>query len=249
MLIIGLIALLTMLLGDNELPFLIPKEERTINKVISDKQKRKELKVIFTSIEKYEKKYRKEKKAYFKQLRKVNADQKSTNEQFQVVGEKIEDVNRKAQDFMISKRLAIKAILTVEEWQNILAEGKEGYRKSEKRYGKAYPKFDKSVNKLVKGVHNNISDPETAELIVDHMLKFSEMTIGHSKKLKLYNVFDHRVINDIESSEAELNALVPERLRLRQEVFDEYVTIHNLIAANCTTKQWSKIIKKVNKLF
>ncbi|RLD22483.1 MAG: hypothetical protein DRI71_07455 [Bacteroidetes bacterium] len=249
MLILGAIAILTLLLGSNDLPFLIPKEEKAINKVIVDKQTRKELKVIFTDIEKYEKKYRKEKKAYIKQLNRVNSDQLATAGQFQILGEKMENVNSNAQDFMISKRLAIKAIVTVEEWNSILAEGKKRYRKSEKQYDKVYPKFEKSMDKLVKGVRNTLFDTVKAEMIVDRMLKFSKMTLKNSKKLNTYNVFDHPVISNIESTENELKVLVPEMLSLRQEVLDEYVAIHNLIATNCTAKQWPKIVKRVNKLF
>lgn len=249
MLIAGLIALLSLLFGSNDLPFLLPKAEKAMHKVIVDRAKRKQLDDIFKRVEKYEKKFKKEKKAYIKQLEKLNSDQEARTEDFNAVGETILKVNSETLDFMVGIRLSIGALITQEEWTAIVDEGRKSYKKSEKQYVKVYPKFEKAVNKLTARIENIIADKAKAKLITDRISNFHKMTVTNSKELAAYNVFDNPVLGNIESTEAELRALNPDMLALRSEVFDEYVAIHNLISVNCTSREWTKVIKKFNKLF
>jgi len=249
MLIAGLIALLSLLFGSNDLPFLLPKAEKAMNKVIVDKDKRKQLDDIFKRVEKYEKKFRKEKKSYIKQLEKLNSDQKATAEHFNAVGETMLRVNTETLDFMVSIRLSIGGVITQAQWIAIIDESRKSYEKSKQQYVKVYPKFEKAVNKLTNRIEDIMDDQAKAKLITDRIQAFHKMTISNSKKLVAFNVFNNPVLGNIKSTEKELRALNPDMLRLRSEIFDEYVAIHNLIAANCTHKEWTRVVKKFNKLF
>ena len=220
-----------------------------MSKVIEDKGKRKQLNAIFKDVEKYEKKFKKEKKAYLKQLEKLNSDQKATAEQFNVVGETMVEVNTETLDFMVNTRLSIGKVITKEEWLSIIAEGRKRFVKSEKQYVKVYPKLEKAVSNLNGRIESIIEDETKAKLITDRVKNFHKMTAANSKELNAYNVFDNPVLSNIESSEDELRLLNPAMLKLRKEVFNEYVAIHNLIAANCTAKEWRIVINKFNKLY
>jgi len=249
MLIAGLIALLSLLFGSNDLPFLIPKEEKAMDKVIYDKAKRKQLNDIFERVEKYEKKFRKEKKSYVKQLEKLNVDQKATPTQFIEVGETILRDNAETFDFMVSIRLAIGELISQDEWTAIVKEGRKRYNKSEKQYVKVYPTFEKAVNILTGRIESIITDKVKAKVITEQILNFHKLTVENTNELSDYNVFDNPVLANIESSEKDLRALNQQMLQLRSEVFDEYVVTRNLIATNCTPKEWPRVVKKFNKLF
>lgn len=249
MLIAGLIALLSMMLGETTLPFLLPKEEKSINKVIKDESKKKQLKIIAKGIEKKEDEYKENRKEYRNELEELNLNRSTTPEQFLVVTGQIHRVNMEAFDFMVKVRLTIGELLTVEEWDAIIADGKKRYHKTESKYEKAYPDFEKTINKIINRVEKTISDKEKAKLISSRIKKFSKLTLENSKKIASYNIYDHPVLSNIRSTEEELKAIRPEILALRNEVVSEYIAIHNLLAANTTEEEWPKVVKKVNKLF
>lgn len=249
MLIAGLIALLSMMLGDATMPFLLPKEEKSINKIIKDPVKSKQLKIIAKGIEEREDQYKEDKKAYTKELEALNLERLTTSEQFQIVADQIYHINKEAFDYMVKVRLSIGEFITVEEWNAIIDDGKKRYHKTETKYEKAYPDFEKVINKIIDRVEEVISDKEKAKLISARIRGFSILTIENSKKIAGYNIYDHPVLSDIRSTEVELNAIGPKILELRIEVVREYIAIHNLIAANTSEEEWPKVVKKVNKLF
>ena len=249
MLIAGLIALLSMMLGDTSMPFLLPKEEKSIKKIIIDKTIRSQLKIIAKEIEKKEDQFKKDKKAYTKQLEKLNLNRSSNAEEFLVVTDQIHRVNKEAFDFMVKVRLTIGELITTEEWNAIIEDGKKRYHKTETKYEKAYPDFEKAINKIIDRIENTVSDKKKAEVITARIRSFSVLTLQNSRKIGSYNIYDHPVLGNIQSTEQELKAVRPALLELKNEVVREYVAIHNLIAANTTEEEWPKVVKKVNKLF
>lgn len=249
MLIAGLIALLSLMLGDTTMPFLLPNEEKSIKKVIVDKERKKQLDFIAKGIESKEDQYKKNKKAYIKELEKLNLDRSATAEQFLEVTDQVYQVNKDAFDFMVKIRLTIGELISVEEWDAIIADGKKRYHKNKTKYEKAYPDFEKAINKISNSVEKVISDKEKAKLISTRIKKFSVLTLENSKQIAAYNIYDHPVLSNIKSTEEELKAIRPEILELRNQVVKEYIAIHNLIAENTTEEEWPKVVKKVNKLF
>lgn len=249
MLIAGLIALLSLMLGDTEMPFLLPNEEKSINKIIKDPLKRKQLKIIAKGIDEREDQYKKDKKAYTKELEELNLDRLATPEQFQIVADQIYHINKEAFNYMVKVRLSIGEFITVEEWNAIIADGKKRYHKTETKYEKAYPDFIKAIDEIIDRIENTISDKEKSKIIAERLRLFSELTVENSKKIAAYNIYDYPVLSNIQSTEGELKAIRPEILELRNKVVREYIAIHNLIAANTSEEEWPKVVKKVNKLF
>lgn len=249
MLIAGLIALLSLMFGDTDLPFLLPKEEKSIKNIIKDKVKRKQLMFIAEGIESREDQYKKDRKSYTIELEKLNLDRSATSEQFHEVGDQIHQVNKEAFDYMVKVRVTIGQLITIEEWDAIIADGKKRYHKTKTKYEKEYPDFEKEIDKILDSVEKSISDEEKAKLISARMKNFSILTLENSKKIAAYNIYDHPVLNNIQSTEKELKAIRFEILELRNEVTQEYIAVHLLIAANTTAEEWPKVVKKVNKLF
>ena len=93
MIIGGLIALFSLLLGAEGMPFLIPEEEKAVKKVVVDKETRKKLKILFNKVEDREKVYKKERKVFFKQLDEITKNQNATKEDFSRIGEEFQEVN------------------------------------------------------------------------------------------------------------------------------------------------------------
>ena len=165
MIIIGLIFLLTILLGDNDLPFLLPREEKSINRVIEDKEKHKLLDFIVKGVENKEKQYWKDKKGYIKELEQLNLDRHSTAEQFSEVANNIYITNNEAFRYMIKIRLSIAQVITTTEWNLILEDSRDRFKKNVIKYEKIYPEFEKTMEKIIKRVENVMSDKDDAVII------------------------------------------------------------------------------------
>lgn len=249
MLIAGLIALLSMMLGETHMPFLLPNEEKSIDKIIKDKVKRKQLTFIAEGIEEKESQYKKDKKKYTEKLEKLNLNRNATSAEFRVATDQIHRINKEAFSYMVKVRLSIDEFLTDQEWNAIITDGKKRYHKTKTKYEKAYPDFEKAINKLIVQIDNTIEDKEKSRLITKRIRMFSTLTLQNSKKISSYNIYDHPVLSDINSTEKELKLLGEEILKLRGEVVKEYILIHNLIVENTTEEEWPKIMKKINKLF
>jgi len=249
MLIGGLIALFSLLLGSDGMPFLIPKEEKAITKVIVEKDTRKKLKVLFKEVGVREKAYKKDRKKFLKLLDKITKEQNSTPEDFAKIGREFQQKNADVYSFMVNIRIKLGSYVTDEEWAEIIEIGKKEFYKADKDYEKAWPKFEKRINKLNAKVRLGMSDSKSANLTQNKLTAFGLLTLKNAKLLNTYNVYENDVYNDIHSSLQELEAVSDELLELRSEVFDEYVEIHQFIASNCSPKEWQKVVKHLNKLF
>lgn len=249
MIIGGLIALFSMLMGADGLPFLIPKEEKAVKKVIVDKERRQKLKILFQKVADKEKAYNKDRKRFFKLLDETTNDQNSTAEDFARLGDDFQAVNAGVYDFMVDIRLSLGSYLTDEEWDAIIEFGKEEFYKADRSYEKAWPKFDKKINQLNARIRVTMVDEQKALIIQEKLTAFGLLTLKNAKALNTYNVYENEVYNDIHSTKAELENVSSELLALRAEVFDEYVEIHKMIANNTSEQEWKKIVKSLNKLF
>lgn len=249
MLIGGLIALLSLLLGSESMPFLIPEEEKVVRKVIVDKDKRKQLKLNFAMVGDKEKAYKKDRKKFFRLLDEVTREQSSTSEDFAKLGEEFQDVNAEVYSFMVNIRLSVGKIVTTDEWNEIIQVGEKEFYKSDKQYEKAWPRFEKKINKLNAQIRTMLANGPMAILIQEKLTSFGLLTLKNAKALNTYNVYENEVYNNIHSSKEELEAVSVELLQFRAEVYDEYVAIHQLIAKNTSEKEWRKIVKDLNKLF
>ena len=129
----------------NSFSSIASKEEKSIEKVIEDKEKRILLKHVVEGIEEKEDQYKRDKKAYIKELERLNLNRSATPEQFLIVTDKMHQINQEAFDFMVLTRLTIGGFITVEEWDAIIADGKNRYHKTKTKYEKAYPDFEKVV--------------------------------------------------------------------------------------------------------
>lgn len=177
MLIAGLIALLSLMFGDTDMPFLLPKEEKSIDNVIEDKVKRKQLKVIVKEVEKKEEQFKKDKKAYTKELEKLNRNRASTTTEFNAVVYQIKKVNIEAFDFMVKIRVTIADVITTDEWDAIIEDGKKRFDKTETKFEKTYPDFEKAINTVVDRAENIVSDKEKANLIAKRIRNFYKLTL------------------------------------------------------------------------
>ena len=220
MLIGGLIALLSLLLGSETKPFLIPEGEKAVKKVIVDKNTRKELKVIFQSIEKKEKKYKKTRKKYLKDLDKFSKIKSVDNDELVALGKHIQKVNNETNDFMIKARISIGKHITDDEWKKIIEHAKKEFDKADKKYEKVYPKLEKALRKLSARITKELDNKEAAEMINIRLAGFAELTLKNAKKLNSYNVFENQVFANIHSTEEELKVVSLEMLELRTEVTD-----------------------------
>lgn len=245
----ALITLLIRLMGDTSLPFLLPKEEKSINKVIMEKDRRNQLDFIVKGIGHKEKVYKKEKKSLLKEIEKLNLDRDATVEQFNKIADKIRATNEDAFNYMVTARLEIGNIITTNEWSLILADSKKYYQKTEKQYNKVYPAFEKSIQKLIKRIESSIDSKDRAAIVITHIKDFSGLTLKNSKELAAINVYEHPVLTNIKSTEQELITVGPQIQKLRNQVTEAYIALHVLIAANTTEEEWPKVVKKVNKLF
>jgi hypothetical protein len=249
MITMALITLLIRLMGDTSLPFLLPKEEKSISKVIVEKDRRKQLEIIVKGIGNKEKAFKKEKKFLLKEIEKLNIDRDATVDQFNKIADKIRATNEDAFNYMVTSRLELGNIVTTDEWVLILADSKKRYQRTEKKYNKVYPAFEKSIEKLIKRIESSIDSEERTAIVITHIQDFSALTVKNSKELTAINVYEHPVLSNIMSTEQELLTVGQEIRKLRNQITEGYIALHVLIAVNTTEQEWPKVVKKVNRLF
>lgn len=249
MLIGGLLVLFSLLLGSDQLPLLIPEEGKAIKKVIVDKETRIKLNLLFKRVEEKEKEYKKDRKNFLKLLDKVTKKQSSSAEDFAKVGTGFQELNADVYEFMVDIRRSLGIYITDKEWEEIIGYSYKEYYKADKDYEKAWPKFEKRINKLNSRVRSAMSDSKSSNPIQKKLTAFGLLTLKNAKLLNTYNVYENEVFNNIHSTKEELEAVSAELLKLRAEVFEEYIAIHQLIASNTSPEEWDKIVNHLNKLF
>ncbi len=154
--LVGLFVLLFSILGGSDSPFVIPKIEKTVMKVIVDKERKSEVKALFKEFNKEWKSLRKMRKKQAKQLKKNIKNYSTENKMLAEIASTSATQRSDINDKLVELRLSIQELITSEEWKKII-DGIEGTKpKKIKKQEKANLKTKVKQNKKLKSIYSEI---------------------------------------------------------------------------------------------
>lgn len=248
--IIGLVTLITMLFGAGSVDvFYIDKIEQGINKNITDKERKKELKVELEDYTKSVKTFNKRRGKEIKLLRKKNLDKTTTEEWYKDFFDLRMQERKELALLFIDQRMELQKNITQEEWDNIMIVAiDESTILKEKELKKAQKDKDKNLFSSVELAINNSSGDNNVRTENMNALKILETEYN-----SIDMAYDNINVNESKFL-ADKNATREEMLKLsnslnveRERMYRAYTNFLVALANNSDKADYQIIVKKLNK--
>ena len=251
--IIGTIALLTLLFGGGLDFFFIDNLEKGIKEYVIEKDRRKEILADLKVSKKLMSNYNKEREAKYKTFKKLNFSHESSREDLVGFFNKLYKERVAYQKEMVDERLAVIKKIKADEWDSIMVFSKTSLKKQiEKEQKKVEKNKDKGkviapFVKTRKAITENVPDSEKQQILksgLDKMISsIEELTI----ETATFNVNESKLLVNQDATKDELLKLGDTVNKMRQLIFDELIDFHMLVKENTNITEWDKIMKIFSK--
>lgn len=248
--IIGLVTLITMLFGAGSVDvFYIDKIEQGINKNITDKERKKELKVELEDYTKSVKTFNKRRGKEIKLLRKKNLDKTTTEEWYKDFFDLRMQERKELALLFIDQRMELQKNITQEEWDNIMIVAfDESTILKEKELKKAQKDKDKNLFSSVElAINNSNGDNNVRTANMNALKKLETEYNSVDMAYDNINVNESKFLADKNATREEMlklsNALNVERERM----YKAYTNFLVALANNSDKADYQIIVKKLNK--
>ena len=236
---IGILLLLAILSGDS--PFMVKDMDKYVKTHVVDDTKKDKAIDILNEAKKVRKKTAKANADYFKEFSKYEKSRDAKKEDFEKIGSKMLESQKKSQSANIKAIKNIQEYITEDEWKAIQGDIEKGFEKSSKKRNKSLAKLEKEFTKWKDKINKSIADKEKRELAIAAAERL-KTTFINNKKIVQEELLNHNsVIHKYKASEAELKKVQDEYLKLAQEVFDVAIATHFEIIELTTPDEWKKI--------
>ena len=245
--IIGTITLITILFfGGVQQGFFINKLEKGIKTYITEEDRRKEIQVDLKASKEIIKAFNKNRRSKLKELKAMNLDSTISRNKFDIYYRERNDERLAFQDELISERALLTAKINDDEWEKIINLSNAEVDKIQEKESRKKQKDDFQM--LYQSVEKNIKDQDRslqAKALVQNMeARFdqflTEMNTLNSRENELISD-KYAKVEDMRMSAKELNSL-------RLETYESLVDFHFDLFEVCQGKEWTSVMKTVNKL-
>ena len=251
--IVGTIALLTLLFGGGLDFFFIDNLEKGVKEYVIEKDRKKEILADLKTSKKLISNYSKERKAKYKTYKKLNFSHETTREDLVDFFNKLYKERVAYQKEMVDARIAVNKKIKADEWDSIMVFSKTSLDKQIKKDQKKLEK-NKEKGKVVapfvktrKVISENVPDSEKQQILksgLDKMISsIEELTI----ETATFNVNESKLLVNQNATKDELVKLGDTVNEMRQLIFDELIDFHMLVKENTNITEWDKIMKTFNK--
>jgi len=249
--IIGTITLITMLFfaGGTFSPVLIEDAKKEIKTYVTDENTQKEVLLILDAQTKANKSYQKQIGKYKKNLKEVNADCNSKEEDLKKVIGQIIQAWSDFQAGALDRRMELQTKIKQEEWDQIIARSLE--EPNEKQIKKSKKEYDKFVGNLAKTkevISENIDDPDKTNKALAAFQDFEESFEALTMAVKDRNMSGQEEFQNINAAREDLQAAMDRFNKIRGDFYDDVLNLHFKLREYTTEDEFKKIIKAVNKL-
>lgn len=246
--IISLVTALVILLsgGPDEL-FLIPKADKKIKTVIVDDNRKTEALELFKKTKKEIKHFNKELNNDIKRLK--NDTYRASLEDGDVV-QLLEDALAKWKDhqsYLVQQRLALREIMTEDEWSDFMALSSDYFEAKDKKMQKSLAKKDKRTNKLTNKMRasfkKNIADPSNLESALEQYEMLESLI---SKKFDEVNNFTfpgNDILHNYNATSAELLSAYNVKNEVRENVYNSFLEFRAELLQFLPAAEWNDISK------
>ena len=250
--LIGLFTLLAALFfGPEESPFILPKAEKKVKKMVLDKERKKEVLAIMKDYKKEWKALNKTKKKQTKTIAKLNKDRSADQKQLEELFEAFRDQRMELNNKLIDGRLKAAEIIEQDEWDNIMADVKVPKPKVEKKLTKAEAKAkikqDKKIQAIGDEVEAAFSDPGKREQATKYLLEFENNIVELLTTANNFNYKDQKALHSRDASREEILEVVEKLEDFRAKTHQSYLSLRQNLVKLSSDDDWPKLAKALNK--
>jgi len=237
---------------ESEFVSVIPNLKKEIRQNVSDDVRKKELLTLFKAYEKTIKKSQKEEKKLKKLANKASADRAVSRNEFLRVFDNYYNSRERLLASLINYRLSFQERITEEEllqiYEEAMVASRRERRKDEKGDTKAEEKLIKVFEDIGDIVVKHIDDSTKTETVKGYLHDFESTIFSFVDEARDLGVQRRLMVDDKNTSRAELEALFEKTGQLRYRASREFATLREEIINNTNEKEW-KAINKELKVF
>jgi len=251
--IVGTVALLTILFGGGFDFFFIDNLEKGVKEYVIEKDRRKEILADLKTSKKLISNYSKERKAKYKTFKKLNISHETTREDLVDFFNKLYKERVAYQKEIVDSRIAVNKKIKADEWDSIMVFSKTSLDKQiEKDQKKLEKNKDKGKDitpfvKTRKAITDNVLDSEKQQILksgLDKMISSIEELMIETGTI---NANESKLLTNQNATKDELLKLGNKLNEMRRLIFDELIDFHMLVKENTNITEWDKIMKTFNK--
>ena len=249
--IIGIVTLIMSLFAGGTIDvFYIDKIEVGIEKQITDKERKKELKGILKDYEKVLGEFNKNRKNRLKELKKNNLNKTTTTEWYEDFFANRLEERIELQTLFIDQRITFQNNIKADEWDKIMKISiDEATNLAEEEQRKEMKKKDKNFfENLDEAIHENIVDESKLSSVLfalkDYKKDYNEIDIAYDK----INVNESDFLSDKNATSEQMQKVADDLNKQRIRMYQAYLEFIVTTKENTNTEEWESIIKDFNKV-
>ena len=250
-----LIALITLLItggGSNEI-FLIPEVEKYLKEIIIEEDRQEEVFLFFDMAKEDAKEFNKEYQTHRKELKKTLDNRSASREEISIIFSNAFEDRNKYQARMIDRNLAVRSLITVEEFDSLMHIALISNEKEQEKLNKSHEKNIQKMQKILvdirESIRKNIGDQSNNERLVNHFDQLEKSFIEYLENLRDLNFNEQKKFREKDISKSELNSIFKELDIGRVKFSEHFMDFRFEIVERGNDKEWKKISKQLNKLF
>ncbi len=199
--------------------FYIAEFDKSVNKYVEDESRKKEIKAHIKDYKKAVKEYNKKHAMQVKLIKEKNLDKSTTKQDYLNFFNEVMDLRKEQQPKAIAFRLSIQPLITDNEWQNIVSEGKKATSKAdEKEKSKKSKKVKPADQELIEIAKKYISEEEKNERIMEAYDDFKEGAIVLKNAYDNLNAIDNPLLVNKSATKFEMEQFTVSLNTLRLEM-------------------------------
>jgi|GEM_PF-5268798 len=241
-----------MIVGPDEI-FNVPKLKKEIKTHVSDEGRRDSLLLIVKDAKKEIKAFNKVNEKDKKKMKKLMSSGENELNAIELLLKENFEKRRKQQSYNLDKRLAMQNLMTDEEWKNVIERAVSPSEKAEKKANKRDDKFDESIDKLMKATEKTISkkveDSARKEKVMSAFHKFSSALKTQVEDGLEIDYQNNKIVGKRTATREELQGIYTNQNEFRQNVYDEFISMYNVIYENTSGSERKAIRKELKKMF
>jgi len=224
--------------------------DKGIKKHVTSITKRQDAEAILSAYATIYKEYEREHKKILKELQQKNMDYNTPRQWYEhLFSEAMED-RKKLQSSFITGRLRLQEVITQDEWDKIMEMTQKDVNKLvEKRKKKRKKKERKSSYQVVSNtLKETIAPGEKLALALESLEDFRKKHIEIKESYEDLFAGKEDVITSRQATKEEMLEICNVLNQIRQSLKDSYLKLLFNLKENTTEKEWTIIIKDLNKL-
>ena len=239
--------------GGPEEIFQVPKLEKEIKSHVENQDFQKQLLTLTKAAKKEIKSFNKSRVKKMKAMKKANASREFSKAMMAELYMTYHNERLKMQSSMLAKRLEFQALMTENEWNNVIEKAvfpsDKVIKSSNKSDFKEAEKIDKLFSEIQEAINKNISETENREKVLTQLDSFEKTIDEFVSMSQELNYQDSELVRKKTATAGELKNLYQQQNDLRVKGAMEFFSFREAAIKNTTDKEWKDIVAELKVFF